>query len=161
MLHAPTRRRLLQVVSAFFLQLGWAEVVAAASRPTPEQQATLAVFLDTLLPRDSLTGSATDLRVDRQLWLIAGAETRFQRLLELGCQWLNMTGGPPFAQLGEAQRQELVTWMSQSDWGQIPRRFYELVRMAAVELYYSHPDAWRGLPIERPPQPVGYPPPWQ
>jgi hypothetical protein len=114
-----------------------------------------------LLPRDALTGSATELRVDEQLWLLADSEARFRRLVVLGCQWLNMTGGPPFIELTAEQKIAVVEWMSRSDWNEVPRRFYELVRQTAVEVYYSDPAAWRGLSIERPPQPLGYLPPWQ
>jgi hypothetical protein len=114
-----------------------------------------------LLPRDALSGSATDLRVDERLWALAATEVRFRRLIELGCQWLNLTGGPPFTELAAEQQSAVVEWMSHADWDQIPRRFYELVRQTAVEVYYSDPAAWHGLPIDRPPQPLGYLPPWQ
>jgi hypothetical protein len=97
---------------------------------------------------------------DEKLWEFSEFDPRFRRLVELGCRWLNLTGGPPFAELTAEQQIAVVEWMSTSDWNQIPRRFYELVRQAAIELYYSDPAAWRGLPIERPPQPLGYPPPW-
>ena len=99
--------------------------------------------------------------MDAQLWALADADARFRRLIELGCQWLNMTGGPPFAELTAGQQIAVVEWMSHSDWSAVPRRFYELVRQTAVEVYYSNPATWRGLSIERPPQPLGYFPPWQ
>ncbi|MBI5861118.1 MAG: gluconate 2-dehydrogenase subunit 3 family protein [Rhodocyclales bacterium] len=156
------RRRLLKIVGAFFL--GQALDIApalAATRPGARERATFAAFLDVLLPGDTLSGSATELRVDEQLWALSDTEARFRRLLELGCQWLNMTGGPPFTELSALQQNAVVGWMSTSDWDQIPRRFYELVRQTAVEVYYSDPAAWHGLPIDRPPQPLGYLPPWQ
>lgn len=132
----------------------------AASAPTSLEQTSFAAFLDVLLPHDELSGSATDLRVDDKLWEFSESDPRFRRLVQLGCRWLNLTGGPPFADLTAEQQIAVVEWMSKSDWNRIPRRFYELVRQAAIELYYSEPEAWRGLPIERPPQPLGYPPPW-
>ena len=155
------RRRLLKVVGAFFfshaLDIGQAR---ADSPPAALERTTFAAFLDVLLPRDALSGSATDLHVDDKLWEFAQSDARFRRLLGLGCQWLNLTGGPPFAELTAEQQIAVLEWMSTSDWNRIPRRFYELVRQAAIELYYSDPEAWHGLPIERPPQPLGYPPPW-
>lgn len=155
------RRRLLQIVGAFFLGQAFdVSPAVAAAAPSPLEKTSFAAFLDVLLPRDSLSGSATDLRVDKQLWDLAADDARFRRLIGLGCQWLNATGGPPFAQLSAEQQIAVVAWMSNSDWNQIPRRFYELVRHTAVEVYYSSPAAWRGLPIERPPQPLGYLPPW-
>lgn len=160
-LSSKTRRRLLQSVAAFFLTLA-ADIAQAteSSAPTSRERLTLACFLDVLLPRDALTGSATDLLVDGQVWELAAADPQFRRLLALGCQWLDMTGGPPFHRLDAAQQEAVVEWMSGSDWSAIPRRFYELVRQLAVTLYYADPRSWRGLPLERPPQPLGYPPPW-
>ena len=120
----------------------------------------MAAFLDILLPRDALSGSATDLAVHDQLLAFARTDASFGRLLGIGCQWLNMTGGVPFAQLSGDQQTAVVTWMSTADWNEIPRRFYELVRQVAIELYFIQPAAWGGLPISRSPQPRGYPPPW-
>lgn len=156
------RRRLLKIVGAFFLGRTF-DISPALAAPVPSalDRATFAAFLDILLPRDILSGSATDLRVDEKLWLLSDSEARFRRLVVLGCQWLNMTGGPPFTDLVVEQQVAVVEWMSQSDWDEVPRRFYELVRQTAVEVYYSDPSAWRGLSIERPPQPLGYLPPWQ
>ena len=157
-----SRRRLLKIVGVFFLgQTFDISPVQAASSPSTLERTTFSAFLDVLLPRDSLSGSATDLKVDEQLWEFSDTEARFRRLVELGCQWLNLTGGPPFEELSAEQQIAIVEWMASSDWNQVPRRFYELVRQTAVELYYSNPRAWKGLPIERPPQPFGYPPPWQ
>lgn len=156
------RRRLLQIVGVFFLGQAFdVSPAVAAAASSPLEKTTFAAFLDVLLPRDNVSGSATDLRVDKQLWQLAGDDARFRRLIGLGCQWLNATGGPPFAQLSAEQQIAVVAWMSHSDWNEVPRRFYELVRQTAVEVYYSNPAAWRGLPIERPPQPLGYRPPWQ
>jgi hypothetical protein len=71
-----------------------------------------------------------------------------------------MTGGPPFCELAFDQQIAVVNWMAHADWNEVPRRFYELMRQVSIELYYSTPAAWHGLPIQRPPQPLGYPPPW-
>jgi hypothetical protein len=71
-----------------------------------------------------------------------------------------MTGGTQFSALASEQQIAVVHWMSRADWNEIPRRFYELVRQVAVELYFANPAALSGLPINRSPQPLGYPPPW-
>jgi len=133
----------------------------AATTPTALERATFAAFLDVLLPRDAYSGSATDLGVDAKLWSLAQIDLQFGRLLGVGCQWLNLTGATGFADLSERQKIAVVQWMSGADWNEVPRRFYELMRQAAVEVYYSEPAAWVGLAIQRPPQPLGYPPPWQ
>lgn len=159
MLQPLERRRLLKIVGAFFCATA---VWPADAKGTiqPSQRKTLSAFLDTLLPKDAFSGSATDLQVDSKLWAFAKTDARFAHLISLGCQWLNLTGGPPFAQLSMEQQIAVVEWMSQSDWNEIPRRFYELVRQLAAELYYSDPRSWAGLPIQHAPQPDGYPPPW-
>lgn len=128
--------------------------------PSAAEQATLAAFLDTLLPRDDLSGSATDLGIDRQLLEFSKTEPDFRKLVEFGCRWLNMTGDVPFSALAGEQQIAIVDWMSRDDWNEIPRRFYELVRQVAVELYYANPAAAQGLALNRSPQPQGYPPPW-
>lgn len=155
-----TRRRLLKVIGVFFLTHPFKASLAAGETHSRGEKKTFAAFLDVLLPRDEFSGSATDLHVDEELWLLSDSDPRFRRLIELGCQWLSMTGGPPFAELTVEQKIALMDWMTKSDINQIPRRFYELVRMTAIEMYYSKPATWRGLSIETPPQPIGYPLPW-
>lgn len=155
------RRRLLKIVGAFFVAEGSAIPSALAERRASAiDRVTFAAYLDVLLPADSHTGSATALRVDRALLSLASRDDRFERLVALGCRWLNMTGTVGFADLQSSDRIRIVEWMATSDWNQVPRRFHELVRQTAIEAYYSHPAALAGLPISAPPQPLGYPPPW-
>lgn len=160
-LASRTRRRLFKIVGAFFLGKCFEIPLAgAATQPSLVEKSTLASLLDTLLPSDAYSGSAKNLHVDQGLWEIASLDPRFKQLLQFGCQWLNMTGSMPFADLPAEQQTAIVAWMAESDWNQIPRRFYEIVRQLAIELYYSQPAASAGLPVQRPPQPLGYPPPW-
>jgi hypothetical protein len=132
----------------------------AAPVPAGIELRTFAAFLDVLLPRDTYSGSASDLKVDLTLRRFAKQDARFQRLVELGCTWLNMTGQGSFANLTANDQIKVVEWMASSDWNQIPRRFYELVRQAAIEIYFSEPASLAGLPVKSPPQPLGHPPPW-
>ena len=158
MLESDLRRRLLKIVGAFFLVEAVPRVSFAADAASTRR--TFGVFLNVLLSADSYSGSASDLKVDQKLWAIARRDERFGRLIELGCQWLNMTGRGGFSDLATTDQITVVEWMSTSDWNEIPRRFYELVRQLAVEIYYSDPAALNGLSIQGPPQPMGYPPPW-
>lgn len=163
-LDSITRRRLCKIVGAFFLgNLVEAPVASAAQQQVPSTagKLALAAFLDTLLPGEQFSGSATDLHVDREIWAFAATDAQFRKLLGIGCQWLDMTGSKHFADLEMQQRIAIVTWMAQADWNQVPRRFYELLRQVSLELYYSRIDAWAGLPIQSPPQPRGYPLPWR
>jgi hypothetical protein len=159
---SETRRRLLKIVGVFlFGEVSGIGMAWAAAPPTKSESRTLAAFIDILIPRDALSGSATDLQVDAKLWEFSKSSIQFHRLVKLGCQWLNMTGGPPFPELHTDQQTAIVEWMAASDWNEVPRRFYELLRQAAAEIYYSDPAAWKGLAITQPPQPIGYPSPWQ
>jgi len=158
---SATRRRILKIVGAFFLgDAGALPGALGAPRPDDTEKKALAAFLDTLLPRDALSGSASALQVDRDIWTFARGDERFRQLLALGCQWLDMTGGARFSALAPEQQRLIVDWMAHADWNQIPRRFYELVRQVALEFYYSKTAAWPGIAIDHPPQPLGYPPPW-
>ncbi len=155
------RRQILGIIGAFFIGSALDSSRSAAETAlSASEEAALSAFLDVLLPRDAVSGSASDLEVPDELRELARSDHRFRRLLALGCRWLDLTGGPPFRALPAAQQTAIVEWMAQSDRDEVPRRFYELVRQVAVELYYSRPESWRGTTITRPPQPHGYPPPW-
>ena len=156
---SPRRRQLLKLaVAAFLAPVSLPGGSAQASDPS--QQKAFAAFLDTLLPRDALSGSATDLGVDQAIWELATEQPLLQKLLVFGSRWLDNTGGPPFAELDEDSRIAIADWMSKADWNEIPGRFFHLVRHLALEFYYSQPDSWAGLPLDHPPQPNGFPPPW-
>lgn len=122
--------------------------------------ATLQAFVDVLLPADALSPGASAIGVADEVSAIAQAMMPFHQLISLGVGWLNNTGGPPFHKLTQEQQIRVVDWMSRADFNQIPRRFYYLVRLSAVEIYYAHPDAQAGFALNTAPQPQGYPPPW-
>lgn len=121
---------------------------------------TLAAFLDTLLPRDATSGSASDLAIPNAILAESHNDPLFTRLLQTGCQWLDLAAEGRFADATPRVREVIVAWAAESDWDGVPRRFYELLRQRALERYYSNPEAWGGLPLTRPPQPIGYPEPW-
>jgi len=120
----------------------------------------LAAFLDTLLPRDASSGSASDLSIPKEILAESHNDPLYTRLLNAGCQWLDQAAEGSFADAAPRVRDVIVAWAAESDWDGVPRRFYELLRQRALELYYSKPEAWGGLPLTRPPQPIGYPEPW-
>ena len=123
--------------------------------------ATLEAFLDVLLPADDVSPAASQLGVTAELLDLAKSAELYQKLLSLGSDWLNQTGRGPFYTLSNANQNKVVAWMSTSDTDQIPGRFYQLVRQSGVEIYYSHPEAINGFPLNPAPQPNGYLPPWQ
>jgi hypothetical protein len=160
---SESRRRLLKLAGGVLLADTLPPLSAATAAPpsVAAERRALVAFLDVLLPADDDTASASALNVDGDLHALAANDPLFERLVDLGCRWLDLTGTVPFADLPAADQIAIVESMSAADWNEIPRRFYELVRQAAVECYYSSPAALGGLPVQGPPQPNGYPPPWQ
>ncbi len=159
MLSLTRRRALAAGVAAALAQSPLAGRLSAATGDL--DLAALETFLDILLPADDLTPSAGELRVASQIVEIAAPTDPYRRLLALGTFWLNGEGARSFASLSAADRHKVVAWMSRSDIDAIPGRFYQVVRQSAVEIYFSHPQALAGLPVNPAPQPLGYPPPWR
>lgn len=158
---ALTRRRVLKIIGAFFLANAALPPDTFAAPPSSANAVrTFAAFLDVLLPRDAHSGAATDLQVDLALWSVADDSPLFHKLIMQGSYWLDEVAEGSFSDLNDADQIKVVEWMAADDWNQVPRRFYELVRQAAVEIYYSHPKSLAGLPLQTSPQPQGYPPPW-
>lgn len=165
------RRRFLFKLPALPLLAGLSAYlpgVVSAAPPTRAKPAsrlsiepTLVALLDTLLPRDTLSGSASDLGVPNEILAESSRNALYNRLVHAGCQWLDHAAEGSFANASPQVREVIVAWAAQSDWNQVPRRFYELIRQRALGLYYSKPAAWGGTPISRPPQPIGYPEPWK
>ncbi len=120
----------------------------------------LPAFLDTLIPED-ISPSASQLNVGPELIGRARQESGFERLLILGCTWLNeqsyKQGKQAFENLDEASRIAIVKTAEQSAERSIPRVFFKAVRYYAFEIYYAHPATWVSLGYTGPPQPVGFP----
>ncbi len=155
----PTRRAALTALLGGAL-LSLAPPRAALAQDVRIDARALSAFIDVLLPADELSPAASALGVPHDLIALADGVAPFQRLIALACGWLNGLGDVPFADLPEVDRMRIVTWMSTADFNQIPRRFYHLVRLSAIELYYAHPESIAGFPLNPAPQPQGYPPPW-
>jgi hypothetical protein len=157
------RRRLFLGAAAGGLLAGWLPG-AAAARPRkgqavlPEAPATLVTFIDFLIPADELTPAASALDLHRQVWDEARRNAVHQRLVEFGCQWLDAAAPGGFAALDDDAREKLAQWLSGAPWESPHRRFFDLVRDRSMFHYYGRQESWKGLPIERPPQPVGYVP---
>jgi len=134
----------------FVRSTGAAEVVKGA-------RATLSGFLDTLLPADEYSPSASALGTPDRLLAEAERDPLYLRLIRAGCEWIDLQTQGEFAGAPEAARGLVVDWMSKAPRDSVPRRFFDLVRDHALVLYYSTPAGWRGTGFEHPPQPLGYP----
>lgn len=143
--------------------LGWlarADAAASVRRPRPGQATAsppeaLVALLDHLIPADDLTPAASALQVPQRLWAEAQQDPALLKLVETGCAWLDRYGDG-FALLRPEEREVLVAWMARAPWEAPQRRLFYWARERGMTLYYAQPASWRGLPISRPPQPLGY-----
>lgn len=137
------------------LGLAWtlpAKAVSAA--PYAE---ILAQFVDILIPEDELTPAASALGVHQQIWQLTRSDPLMKRFILQGCHWLDRQSRGSFVALPPLTQQKLVNWMANQPDTSYPFLLFNRLRHHAMGFYYSHPDSWGGLPMNRPPQPIGYP----
>ncbi len=148
------------------LRLASGCLVSLVSLPAFGQTATikrrtLDAVIDTLLPADDVTPSATALGVSNELVLLAPRGSSLHRLFALGTTWLDGLDARSFAELPTETRQDVLRYMERADYNEVPGRFFQLLRQMAVEIYYAQPETYAGLSLNPAPQPEGYPPPWK
>ena len=134
---------------------GRAQTEPQRGTPRSAQPATLRAFIDHLIPADDLTPAASTLQVHQRVWAEAQQDPDGVRLVGTVCRWLDGYGDG-FERLSEAERETLVAWMAKAPWESPQRRFFHWVRERAFTHFYSQPASWRGLPVQRPPQPMGH-----
>ncbi|MEQ8903131.1 MAG: gluconate 2-dehydrogenase subunit 3 family protein [Roseovarius sp.] len=147
------------------LRLASGCLVSLVSSPAVGQTATierqtLDAVIDTLLPADDMTPSATLLGVSAELMLLAPKGSSLHRLFALGTTWLDTLDARSFAELPSETRQDVLRYMERADYNEVPGRFFQLLRQMTVEIYYAQPQTYAGLSLNPAPQPEGYPPPW-
>jgi hypothetical protein len=129
---------------------------AAASDPL----GSLGPWLDTLIPADESPG-ATAFGVAEALIAQARTETGALAFLEAGCRWLDSEaqrrGAANFAALDEPARDAIAHATAFAAAGTAQRQFFDLTWRSATAYYYAHPEAWRSLDYDGPPQPRGFP----
>ncbi len=154
-LSSPGRRRaLLGLLSAGLAPLLPPAGVAAA----PGDLASLGAVLDTLLPADAFGPAATALGAEVQIVAFLGENGPLRQLFGLALGWMDGLEDRPFRDLPPPRQAAIVAAMADSDFNQIPGRFYHILRALAVEYTYAAPGALGGLPLHPAPQPDGYPP---
>lgn len=158
------RRRFVSAVLGSAVQtcvLPWPSRAASAQPRVGIEGAsiakTLEAFLDTLLPRDALSGSASELGVPTSILGESAGNSAYSELIAKGCKWLDLAALGNFAASAPRERHAIVGRMADAKWDTAPRSFYEVLRQRAIEIYYGRPEGWGGLPISSPPQPIGYP----
>lgn len=156
-----SRRQLLKLIAVapLYWQQAYAGALDFQSSPSNNRR-LLAVTLDILIPRD-ITPSATDLKLDVAIMSLADQVSRYPELLEQGLGWLESTSirsfNKAFLEL-QLKHQNLIVdaAFNQPDMT-LPKVFIERLRDDVMTLYYHHNAAWKGMAIEQPIQPTGYP----
>lgn len=132
-------------------------VAMATSAETAKSLPALDAFVDTLIPADDLTPSASQLGVSMILWKQAESDPGLRQWLIEGLKWLDQGAPAGFARLDEPGRLLLVERLAGSPAGSQTRTFFEMMRVRIMSAYYADPRSSQGLAIDRPPQPIGYP----
>jgi hypothetical protein len=133
---------------------------APAPKLYPAEVEALGAYVDTLLPGDEASPSASRLGVHIRLEAAARAKPRYLALVQWGVRWLHQraieekrTG---FSDLGERARVDVVRLAEAAPAESRPRLFFELTRQDAFIHYYSDPRSWPGAGYRGPPQPAGF-----
>lgn len=158
------RRSLLQIPVAVAASPAVAtELLPKPSATAPDlagRATTLAAFVDTLLPAWEDSPAASSLGVPARILTVAGRRPPYAGLLSAGCNWLDAAArarhGSAFADLAPADREAIAAAAETSARGSGPAQFFAIVHRHAMELFYSHPDAWPALAYAGPPQPIGF-----
>lgn len=132
----------------------------AGAEDIHRHRAMLAAYVDVLLPADAVSPAASVLGVDAAILDLAAGQPLLARLIAVVGDWLDTAGNEPFASMDPARQAALVDEMSAADPDYLEGRFYQLIRLLAIEFHYADPAALAGLDLAASPQPAGYPPPW-
>jgi hypothetical protein len=163
------RRLLLQIPVVLASPLSARPGTAAQLSPAPSRRSpdlsgcitTLAGYVDTLLPEHGDSPSASSLGIPERLLEMARRRPPYARLMSAGCDWLNTESrsraAKDFVDLDEKEREAIVATAETSDRRGVPAQFFFNTHRHAMELFYTHPNAWPSLDYPGPPQPLGFP----
>lgn len=142
---------------ALAVALACADLQMAAAAPEGERIArTFTAFCDTLVPADALTPAASALGVPKAILADVSGQALGERLVAAGCAWLDVQCRGDFAAAAEAERIAALERMQAMPWESPPGRFFVVMRNTVMADYYVQPASWRGLALDRPPQPLGF-----
>lgn len=155
-----TRRRILLLGLLGSL---WASVGRLFGKTEATAEIDLQVlerWVETLLPTDAVSPGAGKLGVHAELLRIARKDPRAERLLILGLAWLSgeaiALGSRSFTDLSLDDCERIVAKAASMERTEMARVFFAYTLRISKELYYAKPEAWAGLGLQRPPQPMGY-----
>jgi hypothetical protein len=133
--------------------------LAAAPARAPDGERigrTFSAFCDTLVPADALTPAASTLGVPNEILGDVRGNLLGERLVAAGCAWLDAECGGDFAGAAELARVAALERMQAMPWESPAGRFFVVMRNTVMADYYVQPVSWRGLALDRPPQPLGF-----
>ncbi len=151
------RRTLLKLTGAALLTRP-----AASAAKTPDgDRATITAYLDTLIPQDRLSPSASGVGIDAVIHRYIEADAQRAGFVAQGCRWLDEQarhqGADSFAAMPGEAREVIVAGMASAPGDAGPRMFFEMLRTHAMRLYYASPESWPSLGFDGPPQFDGFP----
>ena len=148
-----SRRELLTLFLAGIFPLN---LRASASVESPDDKLVIRAFVDTLIPADDITPSASALGVDQEIIKNTKTDIAYGRLIQLGCRWLNHQSNGDFTNLPKQQRIQILQWMEHTDDHTLPALLFNRIRYQAMAHYYCQPASWKDTGLQHPPQPLGY-----
>ena len=158
----PSRRRAARRLLLAAVAVAAADLPAlAASAQAPAVDAaamarTFTAFCDTLVPADALTPAASALGIADAIRADIAGDRLAERLLGAGCSWLDAGCAGDFANAVEGDRVAACTRMQAMPAESPAGRFFAVMRATVMGRYYAEPASWRGLALDRPPQPLGF-----
>jgi Gluconate 2-dehydrogenase subunit 3 len=154
---AERRQAARRVALAVALACTDLQALAAAGETGADRVArTFVAFCDTLVPADALTPAASALGVPKAILADVKGHPLGERLVAAGCDWLDVACGGDFVSAAEAERNAALERMQAMPWESPAGRFFVVMRNTVMADYYVQPLAWRGLALDRPPQPLGF-----
>lgn len=126
---------------------------------------TLEALIDTLLPAHESAPSGVKLGILDDIQRLGVEIENYAQMLQLGCNWLNFRAtkisGEGFTDATSKTRDSVLKNAFEEPENSLPKVFAARVRKDCMIFYYSNPIAWRGLPLNEPIQPVGFPDHWR
>ncbi|MGZ0706975.1 gluconate 2-dehydrogenase subunit 3 family protein [Coraliomargarita sp. W4R53] len=154
-----TRRRFI-LLSALVSLWGFVGRAWGQVSPKRSMEVGLCAWLETLIPSDATSPGAGALHLETDLIRLAQETPQGYRLLYLGMRWADkeaqLQGSANFSALPAERANEIVAQAAAQPTGTGVRAFFEYSFRETKKIYYTKPESWVGLGIERPPQPMGY-----
>lgn len=153
-----SRRDALRIFAS--IQVGVLGIPLRSANAHTMDEPDFAVLLDTLIPSDTISRSATEVGVHEFLTDLGQSVENYFLLLDEGMKWLTgrsrRTFARSFAQLDLDQRDALIGAALAEPVGTLPQVFMSRLRMDALTIYYAIPENWASLGFDGPIQPQGF-----